>query len=365
MLLGIALGWGAGNVGAVAGPLSAHFHVSLAAVGLLSGTVYFASIMVATPLAVPLAHRVGIGRSCMGAAALMASGHALFAVGPGFAGLLVARVLVGAGTAVALIAGPVLARTLGGVRLLGLFGGSISFGIATALGLGGGLQDAGVSWHVGFVIAAAIGALPLVALPLRAEGAPAARPDRAFVAAALRSGSFYRLLALFIAVNGMPLIVGAWLVPYLAREAGLRTAVAGGLGFVVFGLTTLVRPLGARLAARRGAYRLLAAAGSLTAACGVLALALSHSLPLAAVSVALMGVGFALPYAAMIDAAQTLFPGQATATLALEQTGPNVVPMLVIPIVGTALSHGGARLAFGAMAAFVAVAGFMSSVESG
>jgi hypothetical protein len=41
---------------------------------------------------------------------------------------LVARILVGIGCAFALIAGPVLARELGGVRLLGFFGGSITLG---------------------------------------------------------------------------------------------------------------------------------------------------------------------------------------------------------------------------------------------
>jgi hypothetical protein len=48
ILLGLAVGWGAGNIGPVVGPLARGFHVSLAAVGLLSGTVYFAAVMVAT-----------------------------------------------------------------------------------------------------------------------------------------------------------------------------------------------------------------------------------------------------------------------------------------------------------------------------
>lgn len=87
LLLGLGVGWGAGNVGPVVLDLGAHFHTTLAAVGLLSGTVYFAAVMVATPFAVPLA-----------------------------------------------------ARALGGVRLLGLFGGSITLGIAVALGLGSALD---------------------------------------------------------------------------------------------------------------------------------------------------------------------------------------------------------------------------------
>ena len=51
ILLGVGLGWGAGNVGPVVIPLSHQFDVSLTGVGLLSGTVYFAAVMVATPFA--------------------------------------------------------------------------------------------------------------------------------------------------------------------------------------------------------------------------------------------------------------------------------------------------------------------------
>jgi len=60
----------------------------------------------------------------------------------------------------------------------------------------------------------------------------------------------------------------------------------------------------------------------------------------------------------MLDAAARLFPGQATTTLALLQTGPNVVPIVVIPLVGSALDSRHAPWAFLALAAFVAAAGF-------
>ncbi len=360
VLLGIGVGWGAGNVGPVVETLSRDFHVSLAGVGLLSGTVYFAAVMVATPFAVPLAARVGIVRSTAAAAAIMAVGHLVFAVSPAFAGLLVARVLVGIGCAFALIAGPVMARELGGVRLLGLFGGAISLGIAVALGLGSALSDAGVNWRVGFVISAAVCLAPLLALPGRLQGAPAVRPDRAFIVAALRSGATWRLLALFVAANGVPLIVGAWLVAYLTGDVAVRTAVAGALAFLVFGLTTVVRPLGARLAAEGRAFGVLAGGGTLVAAAGLIVLAASSSLAVALVSVVLMGVGFALPYAVMVDAAQRLYPGRATATLAVVQTGPNVVPMVVIPIVGAALDNGHAPLALILLAAFVAIAALLN-----
>jgi predicted MFS family arabinose efflux permease len=341
ILLGIAVGWGAGNIGPVVTQLAHSFHVSLAGVGLLSGTVYFAA---------------AIG------AATMTAGHAVFAASPDYAGLVLARILVGVGCAFSLIAGPVMARELGGVRLLGLFGGAISLGIAASLGLGSLLEDAGVNWRVGFVISAAVNAAPLLALPKRLQGAPAARPDRAFVMTALRSGALWRLLVLFVAVNGVPLIVGAWLVAYLTRDVSLRTAVAGGLAFVVFGLTTVVRPLGARFAGGGARFSLLTGGGSLVATAGLIVLAASKSVGVALVAVVLLGIGFALPYAVMVDAAQRLFPDRATSTLAVVQTGPNVVPMIVIPFVGSALDHGHAPLAFVLLAAFVGLAGIANLI---
>jgi len=314
----------------------------------------------ATPLAVPLAARIGVVRSGAVAAAAMAVGNALFAVSPAFGGLLAARVIVGVGCAFALIAGPVMARELGGVRLLGLFGGAITLGIAAALGLGSALEDAAVNWRVGFAISAAICVTPLLVLPARLTAPPTAPPDRAFIASALTSGATWRLLALFVAANGVPLIVSAWLVAYLTRDVDLRTAVAGALAFVVFGLTTLVRPVGARLAGRRRSFGLLAGGGSALAAAGLLVLAASTSLAVAVISVVLMGVGFALPYAVMVDAAQRLYPERATSTLALVQTGPNVVPMFAIPLVGSALSQHNAPFAFVLLAVFVAFAGLLN-----
>ena len=132
ILLGLGVGWGAGNVGPVATSLSHSFGVSLAAVGLLSGTAYFAATAVATPLVVPLAARVGVVHAAAFAAAVMAAGQLLFAVSPAFDGLVAARVLVGVGAGLALVAAPVMARERGGVRLLGMLGGAITIGIGIA-----------------------------------------------------------------------------------------------------------------------------------------------------------------------------------------------------------------------------------------
>src|SRR5262249_46859700 len=90
---------------------------------------------------------------------------------------------------------------------------------------------------------------------------------------------------------------------------------------------------------------------------GLAALAASSSLVTAVIAVLLMGVGFALPYAVMMDAAQRLVPDPAATTPARMQTGPDVGPVFVIPLVGKALDRGHAPLALLLLAAFVAAAG--------
>jgi hypothetical protein len=172
--------------------------------------------------------------------------------------------------------------------------------------------------------------------------------------AALRAGKLWRLVALFVAANGVPLVVSAWFVAFLTQQAHLRTAVAGSLAFVLFGLTTVVRPLGPRLIRGRQAFAMLAGGGLLVAAGGLAALGVSKSLAAASLAVVLMGAGFALPYAVMIDMAERFFPGRAAATLAIVQTGPNVIPIVVIPLVGSALGSRHGTSAFLILAAFVA-----------
>ena len=95
---------------------------------------------------------------------------------------------------------------------------------------------------------------------------------------------------------------------------GVHTAVAGALAFLVFGLTALTRPLGARLAAAGRPFGLLAGGGTLVATAGLLVLAATTSLAVGLIAVVLMGVGFAMPYAVMVDAAQRLFPDRDAGT---------------------------------------------------
>jgi hypothetical protein len=104
-----------------------------------------------------LAKRTGVAGAARLGCVMCGVGNLVFALSPWFAGLLVARVLVGGGLGLALVLGPIFAREFGGVRLLGVFGAGVTLGMAAALGVGSVLEDAGVEWRVAFLVSAAAG----------------------------------------------------------------------------------------------------------------------------------------------------------------------------------------------------------------
>ena len=59
-LLSMGCSWGAGNVGPVVPELSDDFGLSLGAVGVLSGTLFFAGVLVGLALAPKLAERFSV-----------------------------------------------------------------------------------------------------------------------------------------------------------------------------------------------------------------------------------------------------------------------------------------------------------------
>lgn len=361
-LFAAGAGWTGGNVGPVVSEISAKFDVSLSTVGLLM-TVFFVAIALVTLSAAPLVSRIGAGRTLALSCGLLGLGNAVFAASPAFDGLLLGRFLVGLGAGLAFVVGPVISRGIGGVRLLGLFGGSVTLGIALALALGSALGDAGLNWRVGFVISAVIGvsALPVLAGRIPDTTPGAASTNRSgtggFLSAAIRSGPLWRLMLLFIHSNGITLVVSTWLIRYLTERGGMHTWLAGLMGFLLFALTTVMRPVGGRLAASGYPVTVLAGLSPLLATAGLLGLALDRSLVAVVPCILLMGVGFALPYAAMVDQAQRLFPSAPAATLSFLQTGPNLVPMVVVPLVGAALGGGYGPAAFAVLGVFVALAG--------
>jgi len=260
VLLAAGTSWNAGNIGPVTSALSADFAVSLTAVGLLSGTVFFAGILVATVLAP------------------------------------------------ALIAG-----------------------------------------------VAGVVALPF--LPQRMESGAPERHAGGVLAAVLRSPPLWRVALVYVGSFGVQLIVGAWLIHYLTEDGGMAVALAGGLAFLMFAVSATARDLGGTLSARGVSPVLLVGVAPLLATAGLAMLSADRSAAVALGAVVLMGIGFSLPYAVMMDEAQSLFPQHPLAPITVLQLAANAIPMIAIPIVGAALAAGSGEAALLALAAFCAVGG--------
>jgi predicted MFS family arabinose efflux permease len=364
-LVGLSGAWNGGNVGPVASEIGAEFDVSLAAVGLLSGTIFMGATVVGLLFAAQIGDRTGMLGGLRLACLVLALGNAIFALSPDFAGLAFARILPGLAFALINVLGGVYARQAGGVRLIGVFGAAIQLGIAGALVVGSLLVDADVDWRVGFAISALLGALAFVTLP-RTETPGSALPKRrpGFLRAALSHARVWRLSLLFVAIYGVPLTLSAWMVEYLVRDGDLTTSVAGVLSFLLFGLAAWMRLTGARLQQRGVGHTALAGALGLSAL-GLLLFAVDPDMPLALVAVIAMGVGFAIPYATMMSEAQDLFPDAPSEPLALMTLAALIPPIFAIPLVGQALDDGSGGAAMLALAAFLAVATLLNLRRSG
>jgi MFS transporter, CP family, cyanate transporter len=360
VLLGAAFGYAAGVVGPAAAPVSDEFDVSLTEAGLMT-SVFFIAMAVFQLFGAPAEERMGIPRSARLAGLLMGLGGLVSAVAPWFAVLLAGRALAGLGTGIALIACPVIARALQSALLLGFYGGGITTGLALSLFVGGELAEGGVDWRVNFGISAAIG---FASLPFLFGQMPAVehmrRVGSAGVKTLLRSWSFYRADLLFVFVNAIPVVVGAWLIPYLDRHHGIAAGVAGALGFVLFAAQTVARPLSAKLGVSKTSRLLLSTVGPALAAVAILALALDRTTGIATVAIVALGLGFGAPYAIAYQRIENQVEGNPGVGLAVGFQGVNIAAIAVTPIVGLALDHGYGKLSFILLAVFCALTGLAS-----
>lgn len=356
----VALGsaWCVGNVGAVVGELSGDFDISLATIGLLSGTLLLGFSVPGTVLTPLIAERLTIVRTLMLAAILCAVGNAIFAVAPEFAGLVIARAVAGFGVGIAVVAGPVFARATGGIKRVGLFGAAVQLGIAGGLGVGAILGDLDVDWRLTFLLSAGMAVSPIPFLIGRTGPSYVRQPGgTGFVRLALGSARVWRLAALFIAIFSVPLILGSWLVHYLSVDNGLAAGVAGMLSFVMFGISAAAREEGGQLAQRGVSPVLLAGVAPLLAAAGLAILALDDSLGFALVAMVAAGIGFAVPYGIGIVQAQRLYPTEPTEPVALVSLVGTGLPVPLVPLIGSLLDAGYGTEVFLGLAALVAVAG--------
>ncbi len=359
-MLAIGTTWNVGNMGGVVGELGDAFDISLSTIGLLSGTVLLGVSAVGALIAPVVSERIGIVRTMVLALVLCAVGNLLFAVSSGVALLAAGRALAGLGLGLAVVPGPVYARATGGVKRVALFGAAVQLGIAGGLALSSLLGDAGVSWRVVFLISAAI---PLLGLPLligRQAPSYTRSAKGGFLRLAMRSPRVWRLSALFLSIFSVPLILGSWLVHYLSVDNGLSVTTAGILAFVMFGVSAAARFVGGTLSERGFSPLLLAGGAAWIAAAGLAILALDDSLVLAAIAVVAAGVGFALPYGPSIVRAEALFPSEPTEPVSMMTTIAVIVPVPLVPWIGSLLDAGDGTAVFLGLAAFVAIAGLLN-----
>jgi MFS family permease len=358
----VALGgaWSVGNVGAVVDQLSTEFDISLAIVGLLSGTVLLGFSIPGVILAPKIAEHIGIVRTMIVAVVLGAAGNAVFAASPVFAGLVAGRAVTGFALGMAVVAGPVFADATGGVTRVALFGAAIQLGAAGGLGLGAVLADVGVDWRVTFAISTVVALTPLPFLIKRDDVGFERRRGGGFVRLAVRNLSVWRLTALFVAIFSVPLILGSWLVHYLNVDTGLAAATAGVLSFVMFGVSAAAREAGGLLALRGFSPTLLAGGSTFLAAAGLGLLAVEGSVALATVAVIAAGIGFALPYGSAVAQAQRLYPSEPTEPVALVTLVGSAIPVPLVPLIGALLDDGYGTVVFIGLAAMVAVAGALN-----
>jgi cyanate permease len=355
VLLGAAAGYGAGVVGPPVRAISEEFGVSLTSIGLLT-SVFFVGV-VGLNLAAPWVERwLGLRRAVRLAPLLLAAGNVISALASAFWVVLAGRVVLGVGVAIVLVLAPIAGRSVGGARLIGIYGGAISIGVAVSLALGGALESAGVDWRVNFGIAALLGGAASPFFFGRFPDTPETRKRAGReLARAFLTRTYWPVALLFVLVAGIPLVVGAWIVHYLTSDDAMSAGVAGIVGFLLFAVSTAARPVGGRVDERH--HPLLLAASPFLAAAGLGLLAVDNAPALAVAAIVVLGVGFSIPYAVSYVRAEDLVPGRPTVGLSAELLVVNVTPMVVTPLVGAALDGGHARAAWLALAVFAAVAG--------
>jgi Na+/melibiose symporter-like transporter len=248
---------------------------------------------------------------------------------------------------------PAYARAMGGVKLVGLFGAGLTLGVAAALLLGSVLEGAGVDWRVAFFITAALGA---IALPILAnepvEIQRTASEGEGLAHEALTNQAWWRVQLLGIATLNIPLIVGAWLIHYLVTDIGMSAAGAGGLAFILFGISAVMRDVAGRLTAAGAGASMLVVVGLSVGTVGLVLLGQGESTGVALIAIVLMGVGLSLPYPLYYDEAERVLPDRPIGSLGLMQVGAGLFPIPVIPAFGALLASGDAGIAFSGLAAF-------------
>jgi len=350
--------------------VSVEFGLDDLGAGLLS-TALFGAYMAATLLTTGLADRIGPKRMVGAGLAVSAAGTVLFAAAPAYPFALAAKGVQGAGSALAFVAGARYLAGLYGDRrnhfALGLYGGGFPLGSAVALVAMPALAATLGAWRGAFWVEAAFVVAVATAWWAGPSVAPVVRPGS--IRDALRCPNCWWTSLQHAAGFGMGIASGTWITVYLLREFGLPLELSGLLGSLLLLLAVLARPLGGLLLAREHVpTRRVMRLGDLAIVAGVVLLALpDRSLLVALLGAILVGLGVGLPYSAVFNTAAASLPGAPGAAQGLAAIGGTAGVMIGAPAMGFAVQTFGfwaAWLFVGSVAALAFVgASFMRGEE--
>ncbi|MBT9384470.1 MFS transporter [Pseudooceanicola sp. CBS1P-1] len=237
--------------------------LSLATAGL-TVSIYALAVAVAAPLLTALTGRIGRKRLILGLMALFIVANTLSALAPGFATLLLGRILSGAVQGVfysvaTVVAAGLVPKARAGQAIATMFTG-ITLALISGVPLGTFVANA-FGWRATFLAVTGIGGLSMLALALllpREIEKPAALPFAEQMAVVLKP-RLALLFAITLVGYGGSFVAFTYLSPILARFTGLSPNGIGTLLFFYGIAVAIGNLLCARAADRSGAMPVLLA----------------------------------------------------------------------------------------------------------
>jgi len=280
-------------IGAVLPVLPRYVHGPLGAGNVAVGVVigsYAISGLLLRPIAGRLADRRGRKPAVILGGLLLCLGGLLYLPNLGLAGIVVARLVLGAGEGAVYTAGSAwiidLAPPARRGRVLGLYGLAVWGGLSVGP-LAGELLLQASGYTAVWIFAAAmplLGALIASRVPDPFEPLPHAEPHPLIAPEAVRPG-----LAVALASIGYAAVATFIVLHLEARGVGHGALVFGAFAAMIVLTRLVIGDLPDRIGAAR-----VAIGATLGEAVGLLAIALAHSLPLALVGGMVMGAAFSL-----------------------------------------------------------------------
>jgi nitrate/nitrite transporter NarK len=343
------------NQAALVPLLRADLGISDVQAGFLPTALFMSAVLTMLATAT-LADRVGAKRMNVFGVALSLASTLLFAIGPTYEGLLLAKAVGGIGSGMAFVGGVrYIAGLYPGARShfgQGLYGAGYPLGSAIGLQLMPPLALAFSGWRGAFVASSALLLAVLIGYAWLAPAVPRVSVPGT-IRDALRDRNSWWCFVEHAAGFGLALATGSWISVYILREFDTSLVLAGALGAFVLIAGVFMRPLGGWLVARRRLTTVALMRGSqVLNLAGLALLALpGRPLPIALAGGVVVGIGVALPYAAVFNTAAASLPRAPGAAQSLTATGGTFGAVVGAPVMGAAIE----RLGFSAAWIVIAV----------